>query len=574
MNETKATAVPKKNSRKFIGDSVDFNSWKSLQPYYDDLKNRSLSSLEELKKWISDFSEVDAAVSEHLGWLYIRMTCDTMDKKLSDAYNYFVTEIQPNIAPYDDEMNKKFLECGIKNQLNEAYKLYLRSVENQVRIFRNENIPLLAELSVKEQKYGEISGAMTVEMEGKLLTLQQAGNYLKRQDRKLREEAYTKISGRRLQDRNELDSLFNELLELRHRIALNAGFKNYRDYKFVDLDRFDYTPGDCVQFHESVGKTVVPVLDTLLKKREQELAVDALKPWDLEVDTFGKPELKPFANGEDLVQKTIRCFYSIHPYFGKVVETLHSTNHLDLDSRIGKAPGGYNYPLYETGIPFIFMNSSGTLRDVETMVHEGGHAIHSMLTSNLEFVGFKDFPSEVAELASMSMELISMEHWNYFFDNADDLQRAKKEQLEGVLKVLPWISCIDKFQHWLYLHNGHTVEERTEAWLNIYSEFSGSAIDWSGVEEARAALWQKQLHLFEVPFYYIEYGMAQLGAIAIWRNYKTNPAKAIEQYMDALKLGSTKSISDIYSTAGIRFDFSEKYIKELADFVLVEIENL
>jgi len=456
MNETQETAVPEKSSRKFIGESVDFDSWKSVQPYYDDLKNRSLTSFNDLKKWIADFSELDAAVSEHLGWLYIRMTCDTTDKKLSDAYNHFVTEIQPNIAPYDDELNKKFLACEFKKELEDSYKLYLRSVENQVKIFRNENIPLLAELSVKEQKYGEIAGAMTVEMEGKELTLQQAGNYLKRQDRKLREEAYLKIAGRRLKDREQLDSLFDELLLLRNKIALNAGFKNFRDYKFVELDRFDYTPEDCMQFHESVSKTVVHIQEQLLRKRKEELDVDVLKPWDLEVDTFGKPELKPFINGEELVRKTIECFYSIHPYFGEVVETLHSTAHLDLDSRIGKAPGGYNYPLYETGIPFIFMNSSGTLRDLETMVHEGGHAIHSMLTRNLEFVGFKDFPSEVAELASMSMELISMEHWNFFFDNEDDLKRAKKEQLEGILKILPWISTVDKFQHWLYTHVGHT----------------------------------------------------------------------------------------------------------------------
>ena len=252
-----------------------------------------------------------------------------------------------------------------------------------------------------------------------------------------------------------LDGLFTELVGLRDKIALNADFKNYRDYKFTELDRFDYMPDDCMQFHESIRKTVVPVVDYLLHQRKDELQLDVLKPWDMEVDTFGKPELKPFKNGEELVQKTIKCFYSIHPFFGEVVETLNFIHHLDLDSRIGKAPGGYNYPLYETGVPFIFMNSSGTLRDVETMVHEGGHAIHNMLTRNLEFIAFKDFPSEVAELASMSMELISMEHWNYFLTDEDELKRAKKEQLEGVIKVLPWVACVDKFQHWIYMNPKH-----------------------------------------------------------------------------------------------------------------------
>jgi len=323
-----------------------------------------------------------------------------------------------------------------------------------------------------------------------------------------------------------------------------------------------------------VQKQVVPVVDELLKKRKKELSAGALKPWDLQVDTFGKPELKPFANGEELTKKTINCFYSIDPFFGEVVEKLQSSKHLDLDSRIGKAPGGYNYPLYKTGVPFIFMNSSGSLRDLVTMVHEGGHAIHSMLTRDLEFVGFKELPSEIAELASMSMELISMEHWNHFFDNQDDLKRAKREQLEGVIETLPWITCVDKFQHWLYLHPDHRVNDRTKAWHDIYSTFSGATIDWSGAENFRDAMWQKQLHLFEVPFYYIEYGMAQLGAIAMWRNYRSNPQKAIQQYKDALSLGSTRSIPEVYKTAGIRFDFSESYIKELADFVHSELEKV
>jgi len=572
--QTTSTAVPEKNSRRFLSKDTDFNSWTSLKPFYEELKSRMLPGIDSLKSWLADLSELDAAVSEHVGWLYIRMTCNTQDKSATDAYTHFVSEIQPAIAEFDDAFNRKLLENPMKAELSDDYKIHLASLQNQVRIFRKENIQLIADLTVKEQKYGEIAGEMTVDVNGKTLTLQQAANFLKQQDRKLREEVYFKIAGRRLKDRAKLDEIFNELVKLRHQVAVNAGFDNFRDYKFVELDRFDYTPDDCSDFHNAVQKQIVPVVDTMLKKRKEELKLQSLKPWDLEVDTSGKPEIRPFKTGSELTKKTIDCFYAIDPYFGKVVEALHALNHLDLDSRIGKAPGGYNYPLYETGVPFIFMNSSGSMQDVVTMVHEGGHAIHSMLTHRLEFVGFKELPSEVAELASMSMELISMEHWNYFFKDEDELRRARREQLEGVLEALPWIACIDKYQHWIYLHPQHTIAERTAAWKEIYSSFSSTAIDWSGAEEAREALWQKQLHLFEVPFYYVEYGMAQLGAIAVWRNYKTDPEKAIRQYKVALSLGSTKSIPEVYATAGIRFDFSDAYIRELADFVKGELEKV
>ena len=294
----------------------------------------------------------------------------------------------------------------------------------------------------------------------------------------------------------------------------------------------------------------------------------------MDVDTQGRNDLKPFKLGTELLDKSIACFEEIHPYFGFVLNTLKAKGYTDLDSRIGKAPGGYNYPLYESGVPFIFMNASGSLRDVITMVHEGGHAIHSMLTRDLDFIGFKDIPSEIAELASMSMELISMEHWNHFFSDKEELRRAKREQLEGVIETLPWIACIDSFQHWLYKNPNHTAAERTESWRKTFLNFSSSLVDWSENDNALEILWQKQLHLFEVPFYYIEYGMAQLGAIAVWRNYKANSATAIQQYMEALKLGYTTSIPEVYKAAGIRFDFSEKYIRELIDFVKNEMMEL
>lgn len=576
MNSTVAIASssPAPAKRHFVPNDLQIDAWASLSPLYEELEKRAINSTSDLLQWLSDLSELETVVQEYVGWLYIRMTCDTRDNKLSDAYTYFVNEINPHIEPVSDRLNRKLVDLPFTKELPAEYAIYLRQAESAIRLFREENVPLNAELTVKEQKFGEIAGAMSVEVDGKELTLQQASNYLRIPDREKREAVYRKMVARRLVDREKLDDLFSELVRLRHRIAVNAGFSNYRDYKFVDLDRFDYTVSDCESFHESVRSCVVPLLDELLAARKRDMGLASLRPWDLEVDALGKPDLQPFSNGSELSKKTIDCFQEIDPYFGEVVRTLERMKYMDLDSRLGKAPGGYNYPLYETGVPFIFMNSSGSLRDLITMVHEGGHAIHSMLTRELPFIGFKELPSEVAELASMSMELISMEHWHHFFSDPEELRRAKREQLENVIEALPWIICIDRFQHWLYLHPQHTKEERTAFWLDNYRSFSSSLVDWSGFEATMESIWQKQLHLFEVPFYYIEYGMAQLGAIAMWKSYREDPEKAVRNYTAALSLGYRCSIPEVYRAAGIRFDFSEAYIRELIGFVSDEYRKL
>ncbi len=567
---TDLKSVPK----RFLPVGISFDKWGDIEPLYQNLEDRDINSLSGLKQWLHDLSDLEAAIGEHMGWLYIRMTCDTQDKRLSDAYTYFIEEINPNIEPYVDRLNKKMVQSAALKDLDPRFSIYIHQVENSIRIFREENISLNAEQSVKEQQYGSIAGAMTVEVNGKTLTLQQASNFLKNPDRDLRKDVYHKIAERRQSDRKTLDELFSALVKLRTQISKNAGFQNYRDYKFTELDRFDYTPQDCLDFHHSISKAVVPVLNELAEERKRLMKLDVLRPWDQQVDPLGRPDMKPFEKGTELLDKSIACFSEIHPYFGEVLSTLKQKKYTDLESRIGKAPGGYNYPLYESGVPFIFMNATGSLRDVITMVHEGGHAIHSMVTADLDFIGFKELPSEVAELASMSMELISMEHWQHFFSNEEELKRAKREQLQGVIDTLPWIACVDAFQHWIYLNPNHSIEERTQVWTDTFSKFSTSLIDWSDNKPSLEAMWQKQLHIFEVPFYYIEYGMAQLGAIAVWRNYKNSPATAIVQYMDALKLGYTSSIPEIYKTAGIPFDFSEEYIRELIGFVQSELQKV
>jgi oligoendopeptidase F len=340
---------------------------------------------------------------------------------------------------------------------------------------------------------------------------------------------------------------------------------------FKALGRFDYTVQDCFAFHQAVQQHVVPLLNQLMQERKETMQLNSLRPWDKLVDANGQPALKAFTNGHDLAEKGIQCFTRIHPYLGSCLQTMQRMQHLDLESRKNKAPGGYNYPLAELGIPFIFMNAASTLRDMVTLMHEGGHAVHNFLTRHLELTDFKSVPSEIAELASMSMELISIDTWDEFFPEEENRSRAVRQHLEDIIGTLPWVAAIDAFQHWVYENPHHNESQRKEAWNRIFAAFYDHITDWTGVEEGRDYLWQKQLHLYEVPFYYIEYGMAQLGAIAIWRNYRSDKRAALERYLSALSLGHTRTIPEVYQAAGVRFDFSPAYIRELMDFVWQEL---
>lgn len=560
--------------RNFLPQQFDI-TFESIEPYYKQLLDRNIDTKTNLEQWLLDRSELEAALEEDFAWRYIRMTCDTTDEKLVADFQYFATEIEPKIAPYTNELNKKFISAPSLKELDQdKYFILIRAIKKQLELFREENIPLMSQLQVEQQKFGSISGSMSVTINGKEYTLEQAANFLKDTDRSIRKQAYETISARRLQDKDKLNDLYTTLIGLRQQVAKNAGFENYRDYAFAAMGRFDYTPEDCFSFHEAIEKEVVPLLKEQAEKRKEALGLSELKPWDTDVDVSGKPMLKPFNNGQELVDKSILCFEQLHPYLGNCLSTMKERSLFDVESRKGKSPGGYNYPLAETGMPFIFMNSANSMRDLTTMVHEGGHAVHTFISSDLELNDFKHLTSEIAELASMSMELISMDQWDVFFDNEEDLIRAKKDQLKDVLKTLPWVAVIDAFQHWIYTHPEHTVEERNKAWLTIYNRFGAGFVDWTGYDDAKTNLWQKQLHLFEVPFYYIEYAIAQLGAIAVWRNYKQNPGKALEDYLNALKLGYTKTIGEIYQTAGIQFNFSKEYIHELMQFVKTELDKL
>jgi len=570
---TQSIELPARPKRKFLPEDFAVSTWDSLKPFFENLVSRTIATVDQLKQWLRDRSELESVIGEDMGWRYIRMTCYTDQEAYREAYQDFVQNIQPNIAPYSDLLNKKTLESPFISAVEKerGYDLMVRNLKKEVELFRSENIPLFTQISTETQKFAEISGAMTVEIDGQEMTLPQAGVILQSTDRTKREEVYRKMTARRLKDKDLLDDLFTKLISLRHQAARNAGFSNFRDYQFKAYGRFDYTPLDCFHFHEAIECEVVPLLNEFAKERKARLQVSDLRPWDKAVDAQGRPPLKPFQNGKELTQKSIAVFKRLNPYLGQCLEVMEKMGHLDLESRKGKAPGGYNYPLAEIGVPFIFMNATSTMRDMTTIMHEGGHAVHNFLTMNLELNDFKSPPMEVAELASMSMELISMDEWPIFFAEEQDFKRAKYEQLEDLIETLPWVATIDKFQHWIYENHHHTSLERKEKWNLIFNQFSDTVTDWTGLQENKDYLWQKQLHLYEVPFYYIEYGMAQLGAIAVWRNFKKDKRNGLQKYQDALKLGNMTTIPEIYKTAGIKFDFSRGYIHELMSFVKDEL---
>lgn len=569
------TADIQKIPRHFIPQTFTLQQWEELQPYFEQLIQRDIQNESEFQQWLHDLSEIQAVISEEACWKQIKMTCDTENKALEEDFNHFCLHIEPHIKPYADALNKKLLASPfIASLTGSANEIYLRGVRKEIELFREENIPLQADLSVLAQQYGVITGKMSVYVQGTEYTLQQAAKFLMQSDRSLRESVYHQVNERRKQDEETLNTLMNDLVRKRHQVALNAGFENYRDYKFKELGRFDYGVQECYQFHEAIKTYITPVVEQLYEHKRLQLALDTLKPYDIDAEPEGQQPLEPFKQGDELMSKSIEVFSKLNPYFGDCLKTMQRMKHVDLDSRKGKAPGGYNCPLAETGAPFIFMNAAGTADDVVTMMHEGGHALHSFLSHELALSAYKEYPMEMAELASMSMELFSMEEWQTFYPNPSELKRAKMEELERALSIFPWIATIDKFQYWMYTHPEHSNEERTAAWLAIHKEFAPANISWDGLEMYRAMLWQKQLHLFEVPFYYIEYGIAQLGALAMWKQYAQDKEGTLNRYMQALSKGNTLPLPELYQTAGIAFDFSPNYVKQLLEFVQTKMNEI
>lgn len=569
--------LPIAQPREFVPTQFDPSDWAQIEPLFLKLIDvaPALRHGKDLIRWLLNGSELASAMMEHGTRSYIRMTCHTDDAEAERAYLHLVEEIEPKSKPLWFQLQQIYLASPHRRKLPRSrWLVFDRETEKDVALFRPENIPLQTAEAKLEQGYQKTTGAMTVKLNGEELTLQQAGRLLEENDRAVRENAWRAIAARRLKDREALEKRFDELAACRTSIARNAGFPDYRAYAFKMRSRFDYTPADCETYHAAVAEFIVPLERELQARRARKLNLRQLRPWDLSVDPLGRPPLRPFREVSTLVDRTREIFRRIEPEFEKDFSTLIRFNLLDLESRKGKAPGGYQSSLEEARLPFIFMNAVGLQRDVDTLLHEGGHAFHSLAVRDEPMVMYRHAPLEFCEVASMSMELLAHPHLEAFY-TPSDAQRARRTHLEGVVNLLCWIAAVDAFQHWIYTHPGHPAEQRRSVWCELLERFGGGE-DWTGLDEERAYLWHRQPHLFCHPFYYIEYGIAQLGALQVWRRAERNQDTAVRKFRRALALGGSKPLPDLFRAAGIRFDFSARILKPTAAFLrqrLTELED-
>lgn len=557
----------------FVPADIDATTWDNLQPYYQQLLDREFKCVGCVEQFLLDRSELDAAAEEAGSTLYIAMTCNTEDEEAKAGFLAFVENVEPELKKIGFELNKKVVQSPLVSELDaNRYGVLLRNWIADVDIYRDENVPLQTEDIKLGQEYSELCGAMMVEFDGEEKTLPQMGVYLQDQDRNVRESAWRVVAERRLQNRDAIDALFDKMVVNRNQTALNAGFNDYRGYMFAVKHRFDYTPDDCLAFHDAIEQTCMPIVRKLAEERKQALCVDSLRPWDLAVDPHGHAPLKPFDTADELIENTSKLFHRMDEELGEMFDLMRDGGYsLDLASRKGKAPGGYQASRDRQRKPFIFMNAASLPRDVDTMVHEAGHAFHYMLCRHDDLVWYRSAPLEFAEVASMSMESLAYPYLDEFYTD-EECKRAIRKHLEGVVSTLPWVATIDAFQHWIYLNPNHTQEERTAYWLELDERFGGG-VDWTGLDAEHEAVWHRQLHPFEVPFYYVEYGIAQLGALQMWLAYRKDPVTALAAYKEGLTLGASQPLPQLFEASGLQFDFSINMVGELMNTVEIELDN-
>jgi oligoendopeptidase F len=568
------TNIPHAFARRFLPPLIDFSSWGKIEPFFQQLEGRSLETAEELEAWIRDRSELMDVINEEASLRYIRMTCDTENLELKKAYFQFLEEISENVKAADNRLKRLYLASPARSLLErEKYFIMDRSSQNDVDLFREENVPLETEESKLSQSYQQLMGSLTVQFEGKEQTLQQMGRYQEMPDRLLREAAWKTVVARRLLESEKLEQIFNDLLVVRQKVSANAGFASYRDYAFRRLERFDYTADHCLRFHDGVEAAVVPVVRRIEQRRAKDLGLARLRPWDMNVDPLNRAPLKPFTEARELVDGCLRITERVDSRFGGFIQTMRDLELLNLESRKGKAPGGYQSSLAEARLPFVFMNAVGLDGDVRTLLHEAGHAFHVFATREEPIGHYRHAPIEFCEVASMSMELLGGEYLSVFYPNPEDLDRSRKKHLEGVIDILPWIARVDAFQHWIYTRPNHTVDERRAYWVELHRRFGGIE-DWSDFEHAQATSWHRQLHIFELPFYYIEYAIAQLGALQVWINAKKDFHAAVADYWSALQLGGSRPLPELFARAKVKFDFGPSALEPLMAAVEAELEKL
>ena len=567
--------LPVHTPRRFVPGQVDLGDWQQIEPLYDklDARARRCASVAEFERWIIDAGELAAALDEESTKRNIAMTCHTDSAEAETAYLHFVEQIEPQLKPRRFKLDKLYLAHPLRAQLpRPRYAVFDRDTELRVALYRPENVALETGEAKLGQQYQKLCGALTVQFRGEEKTLTQMAPYLEETDRALRQEAWELTTNRRLQEAEKFEDFFEQMLTLREQMARNAGFANYLEYAFKLRGRFDYTPADCVKFHDAIESEFMPAVRELEAERRRQLGLPALRPWDLAVDPLNRPPLRPFEQVEQMVANTQRIFDQLDGWLADGFRTMQDLKLLDLANRKGKAPGGYQATLAESRLPFIFMNAVGQQRDVEVMLHEVGHAFHTLAVQGEELHAYRTAPIEFCEVASMSMELLGSDFIETFYAPAE-ADRARRIHLEETLGFFPWMATVDAFQHWIYSHPGHTRAERGTAWLALMDRFGGE-VDWSGFEAARANLWHRQLHIFLYPFYYVEYGIAQLGALQVWANSKADKAKALRDYQSALALGGSRPLPELFSAAGCRFDFTVATVEPLVKLVRRELAGL
>lgn len=567
--------LPAYRPRNFVPKNIDLGDWNQIAPLFDRLESQApgCATPSQLEQWLLDGGELSAALDEESSKRNIAMTCHTDNAEAEKAFLHFVETIEPQLKPRQFKLSQIFLSHPMRSQLpRDRYFVFDRNTQLHVELYRPENVALETEEAKLGQQYQKLSGTLTVQFRGEEKTLVQMGRYLEETDRSLRHEAWELVANRRLQEADQFDSIFEALLKIREKIAANAGFANYLEYAFRLRGRFDYAPRDCRQFHDAIAEEVVPVQRRLQAERRRQLGLSPLRPWDLAVDPLNRPPLHPFENVGQMVSCTQKIFDQIDASLAGDFQLMQKLRLLDLDNRKGKAPGGYQSTLAESRLPFIFMNAVGIQRDVETMLHEAGHAFHALATQKEDLYVYRSAPIEFCEVASMGMELLGNEFIEAFYAPKES-RRARRDHLQGIVGLFPWVATVDAFQHWIYSHPGHTRAERQQAWLDLMDRF-GPDVDWNGYDKARANLWHRQLHIFLYPFYYVEYGIAQLGALQVWANSKKDRANALQAYRQALALGGSRPLPELFKAANCSFDFSAQTLKPLLYLVQEELDKL
>jgi oligoendopeptidase F len=559
--------------REWLPVQLSLSGWEAIAPYAEELRTAQWKSFSDFYRWLRRLNELEAALSEEAAWSFIRFTQNTQDEESRKSYEKYIEEIQPRLSEMRYHLYKRYWESPWRSLLpEEEFLNFNRTVQNYLSLYRPENIPLETQAELLAKEYNEIIGQLTVEIEGKTFTLPQASLLLESPDRQRREEVWWKIHTARAAYADKLDELMSQLIAIRTQIAHNAGFDNYYDFRFRQLGRFDWTVELCHNFHDLVERSIRRLYKRLLLYRRNTLGIDSLQPWDLAVDVCDTQQpLRPFQTEEELIAKSIDLFRQISPRIADMVEYMRDIGHLDLFSRPGKAPGGYNYSLQESGLPFIFMNAAGSHNDLITLVHEVGHAVHTFQSRHLPFVLQRDYPSEVAELASMSMELMSL-YPQVFYTEPQQEARAWFQQISRIISIFPWIATVDAFQEWMYRNPQHTAVERRQKWVELYTRFHGREVAWP--EGTLEIAWHRQLHIFDYPLYYIEYGLAQIGALQIWYQYDRDPKGTVEKYLYALSLGYLRTVPEIYEAAGVKFFFDPKDLDEIFRFIVSHLKKV